>query len=173
MLVWGRLLGARTLKTGLAVSLACGLWSLVDITNGLVGAGTCAALMIAPDSQVGRHWARNQFAAALIGVLVGAVSAYLFGWAPMLTGPVAITLILVYTRMGVPGAIIPGLSNSLFIMEHSQDGATYAFYRLMASLLGLVIGWAVNRYVLPRDRRRQITPVEQLEPTEDRQASAV
>lgn len=143
------LVGPRLIKTGIAVSLACGLMSLVDPTKGLVGAGVSAALMIAPDEHVGRQWARNQFLAAFLGVLTGAVAGWLLGYAPWFTGPVVMVVILLYTRLGYPAAAIGGVTNALFILEHADRGFLFAAFRFTSSVVGLVIGWLVNRYVLP------------------------
>lgn len=142
-------IGARLIKTGIAVTLATGMMSFFDPTRGLVGAGVSAALMIAPDERAGREWARNQFAAAFIGALAGALIGQLVGWAPWLTGLVVMFLILIYSRLGYTGAIIGGLSNCLFILEHTERGYEYAAFRFLASAAGLAIGWAVNRYVIP------------------------
>lgn len=144
-----RVCGPRVLKTGLAVSLATGLMSLFDSTHGLVGAGVSAALMIAPSQAAGKEWARTQFVAALIGAFTGAVVGQFVGWAPWLTGIVAMGLILVYNRLGYHRAIVGGLSNCLFILEHTDRGWEYAFFRFTASVAGLVIGWLVNRCLFP------------------------
>lgn len=144
-----RIVGARLIKTGLAVSLATGLMSLIDPTRGLVGAGVSAAIMIAPDNKVGKEWARNQFAAAFAGALAGALAARLIGWAPWLTGLIVMLLIAAYAHLGYTGAIIGGLSNCLFIMEHPDRGWEYAAFRVVSSLAGLLIGYGVNRWVLP------------------------
>lgn len=150
--------GPRLIKTGIAVSLACGLMSLVDPTKGLVGAGVSAALMIAPDDHVGRQWARNQFLAALFGVFTGAVAGWLLGYAPWFAGPVVMVVILLYTRLGYPAAAIGGVTNALFILEHADRGFLFAAFRFTSSVVGLVIGWLVNRYVLPH---RPAAPGEQ------------
>lgn len=144
-----RMVGARLIKTGIAVSLATGLMSFFDPTRGLVGAGVSAALMIAPDDQVGKEWARNQFIAAFLGALAGALIGRWIGWAPWLTGVVVMMLILVFSKLGYTGAIIGGLSNCLFILEHTDRGYEYAAYRFLSSVAGLLIGWLVNRYLFP------------------------
>ena len=144
-----RFVGARLVKTGLAVSLATGLMSQVDTTRGLVGAGVSAALMIAPDQKSGKEWARNQFAAAFVGALLGFVMGLFVGWAPWLSGLAAMLLIAIFAKTGYTGAIVGGLGNCLFILEHTDRGAEYALFRFGASAAGLVIGWLVNRYVLP------------------------
>lgn len=144
-----RRIGARLIKTGLAVSLATGLMSLVDPTRGLVGAGVSAALMIAPSKEAGKQWAKTQFFAAAFGALVGAVVGQFIGWAPWLSGLVVVGLILALTEMNLAGAIGGGLSNCLFILEHTEHGWKYAAFRFTASVVGLAIGYAVNTYVLP------------------------
>lgn len=144
-----RFVGARVIKTGIAVSLATGVMSLFDPTHGLVGAGVSAAIMISPGQQEGKEWARNQFWAALIGALCGAVIGQFTGWAPWLTGLVVMFLIVLYSKLGYHGAILGGLSNCLFILEHTDRGWEYAGFRFLASVFGLGIGWIVNRYVLP------------------------
>lgn len=144
-----RRIGARLIKTGLAVSLATGLMSLVDPTHGLVGAGVSAALMIAPSKEAGKEWAKTQFCAAAFGALVGAVVGQFIGWAPWLSGLVVAGLILALTEMNLAGAIGGGLSNCLFILEHTEHGWKYAAFRFAASVVGLIIGWVVNVYVLP------------------------
>jgi uncharacterized membrane protein YgaE (UPF0421/DUF939 family) len=144
-----RFIGARLVKTGLAVSLATGLMSLVDPTRGLVGAGVSAAIMIAPDQKSGKEWARNQFIAAFAGALLGFVMGQFVGWAPWLTGIAAMLLITVFAKTGYTGAIVGGLGNALFILEHTDRGAEYAMFRFGASVVGLIVGFLVNRYVLP------------------------
>lgn len=144
-----RRIGSRIIKTGLAVSLSTGLMSFVDPTHGLVGAGVSAALMIAPNDHVGKQWAKIQFSAAALGALVGAVVGQFIGWAPWLSGLVVIGLILAFTEMGMSAAISGGLSNCLFILEHTDHGWRYAIFRFAASVVGLVIGYLVNRFVFP------------------------
>lgn len=156
-----RFIGARLIKTGLAVSLATGLMSLVDTTHGLVGAGVSAALMIAPDEHSGRQWARNQFMAAFAGALFGFVIGRFVGWAPWLSGLAAMILIAFYAKTNYTASIVAGLGNCLFILEHTDRGAEYAFFRFGASVVGLVIGWLVNRYVFPYRPPVQVTAAEQ------------
>lgn len=167
-----RVVGPRLIKTGIAVSLACGLMSLVDPTKGLVGAGVSAALMIAPDEHVGREWARNQFLAAFLGVFTGAVAGWLLGYAPWFAGPVVMVVILLYARLGYPAAAIGGVTNALFILEHADLGFLFAAYRFTSSVVGLIIGWLVNRYVLPysparaADQGKQVSQVQQVDQVE-------
>lgn len=144
-----KLVGARLIKTGIAVSLATGIMSHFDTTHGLVGAGVSAAIMIAPDPKNGKEWARNQFMAAFMGALMGLVIGRFIGWAPWLSGLAAMLLIFLYAQTGYTGAIVGGLGNLLFILEHTDRGPEYALFRFTASVAGLVIGFLVNRYVLP------------------------
>lgn len=147
-----KIVGARLIKTGLAVSLSTGIMSYFDTTHGLVGAGVSAAIMIAPDDQVSKEWGRNQFMAAAVGALLGLVIGRFIGWAPWLSGLAAMLLISLYARSGYSAAIIGGLGNCLFILEHTDRGPEYALFRFMASIVGLVIGYLVNRYVMPYKR---------------------
>jgi uncharacterized membrane protein YgaE (UPF0421/DUF939 family) len=152
-----KIVGARLIKTGLAVSLSTGIMSYFDPTHGLVGAGVSAAIMIAPDHHVGKEWARNQFMAAALGALLGLVIGHFIGWAPWLSGLAAMLLISLYARTGYTGAIVGGLGNCLFILEHTDKGGEYALFRFAASMVGLVIGYLINRYVLPH---RRLSPVQ-------------
>ncbi|HWI53109.1 MAG TPA: aromatic acid exporter family protein [Symbiobacteriaceae bacterium] len=147
-----KIVGARLIKTGLAVSLSTGIMSYFDPTHGLVGAGVSAAIMIAPDDKVSKEWGRNQFMAAALGALLGLVIGHFIGWAPWLSGIAAMLLISLYARTGYSAAIVGGLGNCLFILEHTDRGSEYALFRFTASMVGLVIGYLVNRYVLPYRR---------------------
>lgn len=156
MRVWGRwrermvgFVGARLIKTAIAVSLSTGLMSFWDTTHGLVGAGVCSCLMIAPDEDLGKTWGRHQFMAALVGAAMGALIGRFVGWAPWLSGISVVALILVYRKLGYTEAILGGVANMLFILEHADKGNTYAFFRFTASVVGLVFGYLVNRFVLP------------------------
>lgn len=137
------------IKTALAVSLATGGMSFVDTTHGLVGAGVSAWLMIAPSPQLGREWARNQFLGALLGAFTGAVVGQFIGWAPFLSGPVLVVLMLVCLHLGAKSAIGGAVANCLFILEHTDRGWEYASFRFLSSVFGLIVGYLVNRYVFP------------------------
>jgi uncharacterized membrane protein YgaE (UPF0421/DUF939 family) len=135
--------------------------SLIDPTHGLVGAGVSAALMIAPSKEEGNEWAKTQFFAAALGALVGAVVGQFIGWAPWLSGLVVVSLILAFNGLRLQAAIGGGLSNCLFILEHTDQGWKYAAFRFLASIAGLLIGYAVNSLVLPYRPAKVIDPPRQ------------
>jgi uncharacterized membrane protein YgaE (UPF0421/DUF939 family) len=137
------------MKTALAVSIATSVMAFFDTTHGLVGAGVSAWLMIAPSSEMGKEWARNQFLGALLGAVVGATVGHFIGWAPLLSGPVLVLLMLVTIQLGAKSALNAAVVHCLFILEHTDRSWEYAAFRITAALFGLVVGYLVNRYVLP------------------------
>lgn len=137
------------MKTALAVSTATGIMAFFDTTHGLVGAGVSAWLMIAPSSDMGKEWARSQFLGALLGALVGAGVGHFIGWAPFLSGPVLVLLMLLTIQLGAKSALNAAVVNCLFILEHTDRSWEYAVFRIMAAMFGLAVGYLVNRYVMP------------------------
>jgi hypothetical protein len=144
-------LGARILKTGLAVLL-----SLIAFHWVSPGYGSFAALFAILAVQPSVSRARNTFAHQLIGNLIGgAVAAVLGVWLGPTAPAMALGVVLVLgmcTRLGLTDAISVAMTAVLFIMDRPQpDFLLYTAARVGTITGGMLIGYLVNRFIRPPD----------------------
>jgi len=153
-------IGARVLKTGLAVAIALWVGGLVGLGSPLIAA-IAAIFTIQPS--IYRSWMQmlDQVQSNILGAIIAISAVSLIGNTPILVGLVCIGVILLCIRLKTEDTIALTLVTVVVIMEAQGQGWTLALDRLGAILTGMVSAFAVNVIIAPpRYRSRFLKQVE-------------
>jgi uncharacterized membrane protein YgaE (UPF0421/DUF939 family) len=154
-------IGARVLKTGLAVSIALWLGQLVGLESPLIAAIT-AIFTIQPS--IYRSWMQvlEQLQSNVLGAIIAIGAVFLIGNTPISVGLVCIGVILLGIRFRTEETISLTLVTVVVIMEAQGQGWMLAWDRLAAILMGMVSAFAVNVTIAPpRHRSRFLKQIQE------------
>ncbi|RKP50108.1 hypothetical protein D7Z26_20075 [Cohnella endophytica] len=154
-------IGARVLKTGLAVAIALWVGQLVGLGSPLIAA-IAAIFTIQPS--IYRSWMQilEQVQSNVLGAIIAIGAVWLMGNTPILVGLVCIGIILLCIRLKAEDTIALTLVTAVVIMEAQGQGWSLALDRLAAILTGMVSAFAVNVIIAPpRHRNRFLKHVEE------------
>lgn len=157
-------IGARVLKTGLAVAVALWVGALANLDTPLIAA-IAAIFTIQPS--IYRSWVQvlDQVQGNLLGAAIAIVAVWSVGNSPVLVGFVSIGVILLCLRLRVKEDTI-GLTlvTVVVVMEAQGESWLLAFDRLAAILTGIASAFAVNVTIAPpRHRDRFVSRVQEAE----------
>lgn len=143
-------LGARILKTGLAVVLALYLARWLGI-NPPTFAAIAAAFAIQPSLFRTLRTFSHQVQANLIGATIGVLFVMTFGHEPFVVGVVVTLSIAIFIKLKLEAAIIPtAIVTIIIIMESPSDNfLQFALERFSAVLIGIVAAFLVNLAFIP------------------------
>lgn len=149
-------IGARVLKTGMAVALAIYISTWIGFASPLIPA-VAAILTIQPS--IYRSWQQvlDQFQTNLLGAIMALIAMKLFGQTPIAVGLVCIVVILVSIRFKMETTIGVTLVTVVAIMEAHGQEITVALERFLMVLSGIGAAFIVNVLIFPPRPRRQFT----------------
>lgn len=146
---WQLKVGARVIKTGIAVSLTMYICKWLHLEPAFFGA-VSAVVNMQPSIFLSMKTSKDQVLVHLIAVGAGLVFGYLAGGTPLIMGLVSILLILVYIRFGLSSGISMGVVAAVFVMGSSQElFLQNAFNRIGVVFVGLSSAMAVNFLLWP------------------------
>jgi len=154
-------IGARVLKTGLAVAISLWIGLLLGLESPLIAA---IASIFTIQPSIYRSWTQmlDQVQSNVLGAIIAIGSVWLIGNTPILVGLVCIGVILICIRLKAEDTIALTLVTVVVIMEAQGQGWMVAWDRLAAILTGMVSAFAVNVAVAPpRHRMRFLKHVEE------------
>lgn len=141
--------GPRVLKTGISVTLALFICSLVNLEYS-VFAGVAAIFTIQPS--IYRTWkqVREQIQANTLGALLALFALYFFGASPLVIGVVVISVIVICLKLKMEASISLTLVTVLAIMSApGQEDFLYVLNRFAVILIGIASAFVVNLLILP------------------------
>ncbi|CAG5076537.1 lipoprotein putative, integral membrane protein [Thermobacillus xylanilyticus] len=147
-------IGARMLKTGLAVVLAI-------YVSGLFGFGTpiiaTVAAIFTIQPSIYRSWQQvhDQIQSNIIGAAFALGAAQWLGVTPISVGIVCIAVILLNIRLKTTSAIGLTLVTVVAVMEAHAEGWRFALERFAMVLTGIISAFLVNVLVLPPRPKQQ------------------
>ncbi|GGG66100.1 FUSC family protein [Paenibacillus radicis (ex Gao et al. 2016)] len=149
-------IGARVLKTGMAVALAIYLSGLFGFPSPLI---TAVAAILTIQPSIYRSWQQvlDQFQTNLLGAAMALGAMQLFGQTPIAVGLVCILVILVSIRLKMETTIGVTLVTVVAIMEAHGQNITVALDRFLMVLTGIGAAFTVNVLVFPPRPRKQFT----------------
>lgn len=149
-------IGARVLKTGMAVALAIYLSEVFGFASPLIAA-VAAIFTIQPS--IYRSWqsVTDQVQTNLLGALIAIAAVRLFGHTPIAVGLVCVVVILISIQLKMESTIGLSLVTVVAIMEANGQGWALAMERFLMILTGMGASLAVNVLVFPPRPRRQFT----------------
>ncbi|MBO7748275.1 FUSC family protein [Paenibacillus sp. MWE-103] len=148
-------IGARVVKTGLAVALAVYVSTLLGFPSPIISA-VAAIFTIQPS--ISRSWQQvvEQVQTNVLGALLALAAVRLFGQTPIALGMVCIIVILVCIRLRMESTVGLTLVTVVAVMEaNNQAGWQFAVERLLMVLTGMAAAFVVNILVLPPRPRKQ------------------
>lgn len=141
-------LGARVLKTGIAISLALYLCSMLGLAPGTFAA-VAAVFTVQPTVYQSWRQVLDQVQTNTLGAAIALGANALFGEGPFAIGIVAIIVIMISLRMKMENTISLTLVTVLAIMEAPGDDWAFALNRFVIILIGMSSAFLVNLLVLP------------------------
>ncbi|MBW5445456.1 hypothetical protein GE107_05195 [Cohnella sp. CFH 77786] len=154
-------IGARVLKTGLAVAIALWVGTLLGLKSPLIAA-IAAIFTIQPS--IYRSWKQvlEQVQSNLLGAAIALGAVWLVGTSPISVGIVSICVILLCLRFGTEETIGLTLVTVVVIMEAGSQGWQLAADRVGGIMTGIVSAFAVNIAVAPpRHTKRFVKQVQE------------
>ena len=142
-------IGARTIKTGIAVTTSFLLCKVFRIEPAVFAALT-AVVNMQPSVSKSLKNAWQQIGVHLLGVALSLIIGLLFGANPITIGLGVIILILLCNRIGWSGGILLGIVSIIFILDSPPEAfLTHALSRTLSIFLGLGVALLINRVLAP------------------------
>lgn len=142
-------LGARILKTGMAVVLALFVAQLFQLPSP-VFAGISAVFAIQPSIYRSYLTIIEQIQGNLIGAALAFLFVYMFGNHFLVVGLAAIILIMLHLKLKIDNTISLSIVTLLVIMETpSDDFFTFAILRFATIMLGILAAFFINMIFFP------------------------
>ena len=147
-------LGPRVIKTGIAVTLALYICSVLKLDQA-VFAGIAAIHTIQPS--IYRTWkqGRNQVLAYILGGIVALLGVYFLGNDPFSIGLVMIIVIAISLKIKMAETIALTLVTVIAIMSAPGDeDLSYAIHRFIVTFIGLISALLVNTLIAPPNYKK-------------------
>ena len=143
------IIGARLIKTGVAVSITMYLCRLFSLEPAVFGA-VSAVLNIQPSVYLTLRTAKDQIVIHILGVAVGLLLGYVLGGNPVSMGLAAVITLLIYRKMNLKTGILMGIVTAIFILGSPQERfLPSVFLRSGVIFTGLTVAMAVNIFLWP------------------------
>ena len=141
-------IGARTIKTGIAVALAIYIVELLELSNPSY-AGVAAFLAIQPT--VYRSWKTflEQMGFNIVGALFAVLALLTIGNNPLTIGVVVVSLIALNYRLGISNMGISVLTAIIILEIDSPDILIYAGERIVIIMTGILSSLLINVTFFP------------------------
>ena len=151
--------GARILKTGMAVTLALYLSTLLQFPSP-VGAAIAAIFAMQPSIYRSWRYFLDQIQTSTIGAVIALLGGMLLSNEPIVVGLVCILVIMISMKMNRGDTIGLTLVTVISVMEASGQWE-FALSRFLLTLTGIVSAFLINIIVFPPKPRKQY--IQQIE----------
>lgn len=155
-------LGARILKTGIAITLAIYAATLLQLSSP-VFAGISAIFALQPTVYRSYKTLTNQFQANVIGAVLAIIFTLVFGNSPIVIGFTCIIMLSIALRFNMKDYVSIALVTIVAIMESSGDSFLYfALLRFATTFVGLISASLINLiFFPPKHEERLFQELEQ------------
>ncbi len=149
-------IGARVIKTGLAVALAIYLSGIFGFASPIIAA-VAAIFTIQPT--VYRSWQQvlDQVQSNVLGAVVAILAVRLLGSTPISIAIVVIVVILINIRLRMENAIGLTLVTVVAVMDAHTEGWAFALERFSMVMTGMGCAFVVNVLLFPPRPKHQFT----------------
>lgn len=142
-------IGARIIKTGIAVSLTMFICRALGLEPALFGA-VSAVINMQPSIHLTVKTAKDQVFIHVLGVAAGLAAGYLIGGNPVSMGLTTILIIVLYRRLRLQTSVLMGIVAAIFILDSAPDQfLRHAFSRSAVIFAGLSSAMLVNIALWP------------------------
>jgi uncharacterized membrane protein YgaE (UPF0421/DUF939 family) len=143
------IIGARVLKTGIAVAITMFLCKSLGLEPAFFGA-VSAVINMQPSIYLTLRAARDQIFVHLLGVAAGFFFGYFLGVNPFSAGLIVILLIPIYIKLRLHSGITMGIVAALFVLSSStEEFLVHALARSGVIFVGLGSAMIVNVLLWP------------------------
>ena len=150
-----QLIGARILKTGIAVSLAIYLCTLLNLEPKVFSA-VSAVINVQPSIYRSFRNALEQILTHVVSVIIAVISGYALGTNPIVMGLTSILIIAANVKLKLVHGIAMGVVAGIFVLDAPQhDFLTHALTRSYVIFVGLASALLVNS-LLPQPRYNRL-----------------
>ncbi len=142
-------LGARILKTGIAITMALTLATLLQLPSPAF-AGIAAIFAVQPSIYKSYQTVIEQIQANIIGAVIAVLFGLFFGSNPFMVGLVAVIIISICLKLKLENTISIALVTAIAILEATGENFTFvAGSRFLTILLGVLSAFIVNLVFMP------------------------
>lgn len=142
-------IGARIIKTGIAVTITMYICKILNLEPAFFGA-VSAVINMQPSIFLTVKTARDQILVHILGVSAGLLFGYLLGGNPLVMGIVTILMISVYLKLNLQSGISMGIVAAVFVLGSSQEQfLPHALNRSAVIFAGLTTAMLVNILLWP------------------------
>lgn len=142
-------IGARILKTGLAVTFAILICRILKVQPDTFAAIT-AVVNMQPSVSKALKNAGEQIVVNVVAVVLAIVVGYVLGDNPVIIGLTVVLIIVICIRAHWSGAITLGVLSVVFVLDSQQEEfLTHAVTRSEAIFIGLAVALVINRILAP------------------------
>lgn len=156
-------IGARIIKTGIAVTITMYICKLLKLEPAFFGA-VSAVINMQPSIFLSVKTAQDQILVHILGVTTGLIFGYLIGGNPMVMGFITILLIALHIKFNFQSSITMGIIAALFVLSSSAEQfIPHALARSSVIFVGLSVAMVINIVLWPPRYQQQFK--EKLEQT--------
>ncbi|GGE78258.1 FUSC family protein [Priestia taiwanensis] len=142
-------LGARIIKTGIAITLAIYIASLFNLPSP-VFAGISAVFALQPSVYRSYQTILEQFQANVLGAVFAVIFTLTFGNSPVIIGLTCVVVIALALRFHMGADVAIALVTIISIMEYAgEDFLQFALLRFATIMVGLICASILNIIFLP------------------------
>lgn len=142
-------IGARVIKTGIAVAITMFLCKFLGFEPAFFGA-VSAVINIQPSIFLTFRAARDQIFVHVLGIAAGFFFGYFLGVNPLSAGLIVMMLIPIYIKLKLHSGITMGIVAALFVLSSSTDEfLTHALARTGVIFVGLGSAMLINVLLWP------------------------
>ncbi|MCO1600736.1 FUSC family protein [Desulfosporosinus nitroreducens] len=143
------LIGARTVKTGLAVATTLFICNVFSIEPASFAAIT-AVVNMQPSVSKSINNAWEQIGVHLLAIVFSLIMGLLFGTNPIFIGTTVVFLIIFCNWIGWPNGIVMGIVSIIFILDSPRETfLIHALSRSLSIFVGLGVALLINRILAP------------------------
>lgn len=144
-----KIIGARIIKTGIAVTITMLILNKLRLEPAVFGA-VSAVLNLQPTINASLKNAFDQVKIQGLGILIGILFGYILGGNPFTMGLITILIIYIYKRLKLQNGIVMGVVAAIFILSSSPDQFfNHALSRTIVIFTGLAVSTIINIVFLP------------------------
>lgn len=149
-------IGARIIKTGIAVTITMFICNTLSLEPAFFGA-VSAIVNMQPSILLTIESAKDQVMVHILGVSVGLICGYTLGNHPVIMGLVTILLIYLHIKFNFQSSITMGIIAALFILSSSAEQfLPHALMRTAVIFVGLLVAMLVNIALWPPRYQQQL-----------------
>ncbi|SEQ40673.1 Uncharacterized membrane protein YgaE, UPF0421/DUF939 family [Ignavigranum ruoffiae] len=143
-------IGARVLKTGLAITLSIFLSIFLIPENSAVMAAIAAVTTTAPTVKKSFEMFNRRILANIIGGVVAVLVLMILGNHPIMVGVAAVFLISILNILNLGDVLTLAVITLVAIMSSdANDLYLSAFYRVIETIIGVTVSFLVNSLIYP------------------------